>query len=131
MARTNIATHHFTNFERLIFAITDDDVATIDRLGIPLEDLASFEFESNANILNFAIEQERINIVQHLAVLTKNRPDMRKKLLEHRFRSDEISAVHQVMTMGNRQLIDAILNDFDADVNLRTQKKLTVMHCAA
>ena len=35
------------------------------------------------------------------------------------------------MSMGNRALIDAILNDFDADINLTTQKKLTVMHCAA
>lgn len=67
LARTNIATLHFSNFERLIFAITDDDVATIDRLGIPLEDLARFEFDNNANILNFAIEHERVNIVLHLA----------------------------------------------------------------
>jgi len=86
LMRTNIATHHFTNFERLIYAIMDDDVATIDRLGIPLEELASLEFEGNANILNFAIEQERISIVLHLADLTNNRPEVRRKLLEHRFR---------------------------------------------
>ena len=86
LARTNIATHHFTNFERLVFAISDDDVATLDRLSIPLEDLVKLEFDNNANILNFAIEQERINIVIHLAYLTKNRPDIRKKMLEHRFR---------------------------------------------
>ena len=94
LARTNIATHHFTNFERLIFAITDDDVFTIDRLGIPLEDLASFEFENNANILNFAIEHERVNIVLHLAKLTKDKPEIRKKLLEHPYRQDEILAIH-------------------------------------
>ena len=41
MLRTNIATQHFTNYERLIFAITDDDVATFDRLNIPLADLAN------------------------------------------------------------------------------------------
>lgn len=77
LARTNIATHHFTNLERLVFAITDDDVATIDRLAIPLEDLAKLEFENNANILNFAIEHERVNIVLHLAHMTRNRPEIR------------------------------------------------------
>ena len=75
--RTNIATHHFSNLERLVFAITDDDVATIDRLAIPLEDLAKIEFENNANILNFAIEYERVNIVVHLANLTQHRPEIR------------------------------------------------------
>lgn len=74
--------------ERLIFAISDDDVATIERLAIPLEDLAKMEFENNANILNFAIEQERVAIVQHLAHLTRFRPEIRKKLLEHKFRQD-------------------------------------------
>ena len=88
LARTNIATHHFTNLERLVFAITDDDVTTLDRLAIPLEDLAKIEFENNANILNFAIENERLNIVVHLAHLTKHRPEIREKLLEHRFRQD-------------------------------------------
>lgn len=92
--RTNIATHHFTNFERLIYAVMDDDAATIDRLAIPLEELACFEFEDGANILNFAIEQERVNIVLHLAQLTSNKPDIRKKLLQHKFRQDQICAVH-------------------------------------
>ena len=110
--RTNIATHHFTNLERLVFAITDDDVATLDRLAIPLEELSKIEFENNANILNFAIEHERLNIVLHLANLTKHRPEIRSKLLEHRFRQDKICAVHQVMTLGNRPLIDALLINF-------------------
>ena len=63
MLQTNIGTQHFTHFERLIYAITDDDIATLDRLEIPIEDLVSLEFEGQANILNYAIEQERVNIV--------------------------------------------------------------------
>ena len=109
LIRTNIATYHFSNFERLIFAITDDDIATFDRLNIPLEDLTSFEFENGSNILNFAIEQERVHIVLHLANLTQNRPELRDKLLKHRYRADQISAIHQVMTIGNRALIDALM----------------------
>ena len=54
--RTNIATQHFTNFERLVFAISDDDVQTFDRLGIPIEEVANFEFDGGQNVLNFAIE---------------------------------------------------------------------------
>ena len=63
LARTNIATHHFSSFERLVFAITDDDTATFDRLNIPLDEVASLEFDGGLNILNFAIEQERILMV--------------------------------------------------------------------
>lgn len=53
-----------------MFAITDDDVATFDRLNIRLDNLANLEFEGGSNVLNFAIENERSNIVQHLAALT-------------------------------------------------------------
>ena len=35
------------------------------------------------------------------------------------------------MTIGNRSLIDAILDDFKASLDNRTQNGLTVMHCAA
>lgn len=56
IGRPNIATHNFSNFERLIFAITDDDVATFDRLGMQIEDVANLEFDAGACVLNFAIE---------------------------------------------------------------------------
>ena len=46
-----------------MFAITDDDTATFDRLNIPLDEVASLEFDGGLNILNFAIEQERILMV--------------------------------------------------------------------
>lgn len=88
LARTHIATHHFSSFERLIFAITDDDVATFDRLGIPIEQVVNFEFDGGTNVLNFAIEQERINMVNHLAQLTKDKPSVRQRLIEHRFGKD-------------------------------------------
>ena len=129
--RTNIATQHFSSFERLIFAITDDDISTFDRLQIPLDEIVRFEIDGGLNILNFAIEQERINIVKHLAKLTKPHPDLRKCLLEHRFGKDQMCAVHQAVTLGNRLLIDALLKDFDASIEPLTQNKLSVMHLAA
>ncbi len=88
IGRPNIATHNFSNFERLIFAITDDDVATFDRLGMQIEDVANLEFDAGACVLNFAIEQERIAMVYHLAHLTKNKPHIRAQLVEHRFGKD-------------------------------------------
>ena len=81
--KTNIGTHHFTSYERLIFAITDDDIVTFDRLQIPLEDLVVIEFECNMNVLNFAIEHERVAICEHLSALTEGRPDLRERLLTH------------------------------------------------
>ena len=35
------------------------------------------------------------------------------------------------MTLGNRTLIYLILNNFNADLDVYTLKKLSVMHCAA
>lgn len=63
-------------------------MATFDRLGIPIEQVASFEFDGGTNVLNFAIEQERINMVNHLAQLTKDKPSVRQRLIEHRFGKD-------------------------------------------
>ena len=85
LARTNIATHHFSNLERLLFAIYDDDATMFDKMGIPLEDLAKIELDDGANVLNMAIDQERLNIILHLADLTKHRPEIREKLLTHQF----------------------------------------------
>ena len=92
--RTNIGTHHFTSYERLIIAVTDDDVVALERLAIPLEELSSMEFEGGHNILNFAIEQERVAIVKHLASATTYRPEIREKLLNHRYGKDKTQAIH-------------------------------------
>ena len=73
------STHHrqtenFTGGERLIFAITDDDVETFIKLKVPIEELKFLRFDTDLNILNFAIDQERPNIVKHLAAITSDHP---------------------------------------------------------
>ena len=35
------------------------------------------------------------------------------------------------MTLGNRLLINCVINDFKADLNQKTHNELSVMHCAA
>lgn len=131
LIRTNMATQNFSTQERLLFAITDDDIPTFDKLGIPLCDLVKLRFEGGTNILNFAIEQERPNIVSHLAHLTAGRQDLRLELLEHRFRVDQLAAIHQVMNIGNRTMINILLRDFEASLDLVTQNKLSILHLAA
>ena len=42
-----------------------------------------------------------------------------------------VSAVHQVMTIGNKQMIDCLIQDFGADLNMKTHNELSVLHCAA
>jgi hypothetical protein len=37
------------------------------------------------NILNFAIDQERCAIINHLATVTANRPEIQEKLVKYRF----------------------------------------------
>lgn len=84
--------------------------------------LPTIQFEQGLNILNFAIENERINIVVHLDMITKGYPDVRRELIEHKFRKDQITALHQVMSLGNRTLIHLILKNFNADIDSLTHK---------
>ena len=82
------------SLQRLIFAIIDDDVENFEKLGIPIEKLPGLMFEQGLNILNLAIEHERINIVLHLDTITKNYPKVREELLKHKIRKDHITALH-------------------------------------
>ena len=103
--RTIIATQHFLSFERLILAITDDDVLTFSQLGLPLHEIVKFELEGGFNVLNLAIDQERISIVRHLAKITADDLELRDRLIEHRHGRDQICAIHQAVTIGNRLLL--------------------------
>ena len=71
-----MATSNFSPKERLIFAITDDDVETFKKHRLSLDDIINLRFEQMMNILNFAIDQERVGIVAHLVEITKDRPDL-------------------------------------------------------
>ena len=52
----HMATSNFSQSERLIFAITDDDPATFANLGLPLEEIVNLRFDRMMNVLNFAID---------------------------------------------------------------------------
>lgn len=73
---TYMGSDNFTTEERMIFAITDDDVDTFSKLSISLDDLANLRFDTDLNVLNFAIDQERVSIVKYLALITAERPDI-------------------------------------------------------
>lgn len=114
-----------------MFAINDDDWQTLEALPISLEELVQIQFENGGNILNFAIDNERVAIVQHLAKMTEGRPDLKRELIEHRFRLDQFQAIHQAVSSGNKAIIDSLLEDFGAPLDSVTGRKVTVMHCAA
>ena len=85
---------NFTGGERLLFAITDDDVETFMKLKVPVEELPYLRFDTDMNILNFAIDMERTNIVMHLAAITSDRPDIQQDLVSHKHGHCLVSAVH-------------------------------------
>ena len=89
-----MGSENFTGGERLIFAISDDDVEMFNKLKVPVDELAYLRFDTNLNILNFAIEQERINIMKHLAVITADRPDIQQALVTHKYGHCSVQAVH-------------------------------------
>ena len=70
------------------------------------------------NILNFAVDQERCGIINHLAKVTANRPEVQDKLVKNRFGTNEIQAIHQAVTIGNKVLLDCIIRDFRADIDV-------------
>ena len=131
MSSNHIASENFTGGERLIFAITDDDVATFEQLKVPLDELAFLRFDTDLNILNFAIDQDRPNIVKHLAAITADDPALQKELTSHKFGNCLVQAVHQAVTLGSKVIFECIVNDFKADLNVKTHNELSVMHCAA
>ena len=89
-----MATSNFSPSERLIFAITDDDVGTFQRLGLSLDDIVNLRFERMMNILNFAIDQERVRIIAYLAEITKDRKDLQQHLVNYKFGQNLNQAIH-------------------------------------
>ena len=88
-------------------------------------------FDRMMNILNFAIDQVRINIVDHLAKITKDRKDLQEHLIDYKFGQKPCSAIHQAMNLGNREIIDILIDEFDASIEVKAYNDLTVMHYAA
>lgn len=131
MTYDHMATANFSPSERLILAITDDDVAAFRQQNFALDEIISMRFDRMMNILNFAIDQERVNIVAHLARATKDRPDLQEHLTNYKFGQNQNSAIHQVMTLGNRELIDILVDEFNASLEVRAHNELSVMHYAA
>ena len=68
--------------EKLIVAIAEDDVCRLQECGYGAAELADLVFEGGMNVLNLAIEQERISIVEYLAMIYPGRPE-RQKLVDN------------------------------------------------
>ena len=88
-------------------------------------------FDKMMNILNFAVDQERVNIVDHLAKLTQGRDDLKKELVDYKFGQNQNSAIHQAMILGNRELIDILIDEFNAPLDVKAHNEMNVMHFAA
>ena len=74
-----------SKIDRLIYAISDDDVDTFKSLEVPFDEYINLEFDFGMNILNFAIDQERTSIIKFLASVTADKPEFQRKLSSNRF----------------------------------------------
>ena len=63
---------------------------TFKKLGVPFEEYMNLSFDHGMNILNFAIDQERMEIINYLAIITADNPELQKKLSANRFEKNEI-----------------------------------------
>ncbi len=95
---------HFTPSDQLIIAIGEDNVpkfkSVIVRLGI--DHILGQRFDHGMNILNYAVDQESIEIVEFLSQILN--PEQIKTLVNHRY-AKEMKAIHQVMSLGELRLI--------------------------
>ena len=73
-----------------MIAITDDDPVNFARQGFKPEELQSMYLEGDMNILNFAIDNERIEIIKYLATIAGKFPEFKRELINHRFSKDYI-----------------------------------------
>ena len=131
MTYAHMDSSNFSPSERLVLAITDDDVAAFKQQNFSVEELVSMRFDKMMNILNFAVDQERVNIVDHLAKLTQGRDDLKKELVDYKFGQNQNSAIHQAMILGNRELIDILIDEFNAPLDVKAHNEMNVMHFAA
>lgn len=83
------------------------------------------------NILNLAIDQESLNIIQLVFLHTKRHPFVLQQLVNHRFGLKGIQAVHQAMSKGNSQILKLVCETSNADLNSLMTNQLSTMHCAA
>jgi ankyrin repeat protein len=112
-------------------AIADDDATkfaeSIKKINV--KTIPNLRFEHDMNLLNLAIDQESVSIVQFIQSLFKNHDEERKSLVSHRYLRG-LQAIHQVMSLGHLTLITIVL-DMGGDLSSNMHNNLTPMHCAA
>lgn len=81
------------------------------------------------NLLNLAIDQESVSIVQFIQNQFKAHDEERKSLVNHRYLRG-MQAIHQVMSLGHLTLINIVV-EMGGDLASTMHNSLTPMHCAA
>lgn len=62
----------------------------LKNLKLTIDELMTYKFEENMNILNYAIDQESHVILFYLASILKTIPTEKKKLVEHKFGKNQL-----------------------------------------
>ena len=97
-------------------------------LKTPLDQICKMKFVKEMNILNLAIDQEKVQIVKYLAAAL---PKDEKLALVHHKSTEGINAVHQVVALGNAELTRLVINEFGGDLCSLSEKQIGVLHYAA
>lgn len=91
--------------------------------------IPALRFDHDMNILNLAIDQESIQVVQFIAHYYQEDPLLTYSLVNHQY-SKGMQAIHQVMSLGHLSLITAVI-EMGADVNAAMHDDLQAIHCAS
>jgi hypothetical protein len=91
--------------------------------------MPTLRFDLDMNILNLAIDQESLQIVQFLSTYYHEDTLVNYSLVNHKYQKG-MQAIHQVMSLGHLSLIKAVI-EMGADINVTMHDSLNAMHCAA
>jgi acetamidase/formamidase len=99
--------------QSFLIGFFEDDVAKFKDSGIDLNSITEIRFEQNMNILNLAIDQQKLNIIEYLDYsLTKRQ----KIILTSHTYQNGLSAIHQAASLGVRTILDLIAVNFNANL---------------
>ena len=91
----------------LVLAVAENNVEKLKQViaQVGKSVIPALRFEHEMNILNLAIDQESIQVVEFLATYYQDDTT----LVNHKYSEAGMQAIHQVMSLGHLRLIETVL----------------------
>lgn len=109
-----------------------DDLETFRQLSLTMEEIESFRFDCQMNLLQLVCHEESVSILEYLTQEVLHEfPEKRKEMAS--FRDDYLGsqAIHLAATTGNLKILRHLQRNYWVDLKAKTSNGQTVYHCAS